>query len=135
LLVLGLLLTLCLLAAVLPLRFTARPDQRLEIWLYAGAILGPLTLAALTFSLYTYRLRARPDLDPKGYYAALEIDPARLRRMPDAEVQQLITRQYRALARRHHPDVAQDSDRMPRLNRAYAELSDPEKRQEYGRGG
>jgi len=50
-----------------------------------------------------------------------------------------IKRAYRALARRHHPDVADDKaaaeQRFKEINEAYEVLSDPRKRAEYDRFG
>jgi molecular chaperone DnaJ len=50
-----------------------------------------------------------------------------------------IKRAYRALARRHHPDVAEDKSRAEHLfkeiNEAYEVLSDPQKRSQYDRFG
>lgn len=50
-----------------------------------------------------------------------------------------IKRAYRALARRHHPDVADDKSkaehRFKEINEAYEVLSDPKKRAQYDRFG
>lgn len=50
-----------------------------------------------------------------------------------------IKRAYRALARRHHPDVADDKadaeHRFKEINEAYEVLSDPRKREQYDRFG
>ena len=50
-----------------------------------------------------------------------------------------IKRAYRALARKHHPDVADDKHeaehRFKEINEAYEVLSDPEKRAQYDRYG
>ena len=50
-----------------------------------------------------------------------------------------IKRAYRALAREHHPDVADDKSqaehRFKRINEAYEVLSDPNKRAQYDRFG
>jgi molecular chaperone DnaJ len=50
-----------------------------------------------------------------------------------------IKQAYRALARRHHPDVAQDKSkaehRFREINEAYEVLSDPNKRAQYDRFG
>ncbi len=63
---------------------------------------------------------------PPDYYRVLQVDPE-----ADAEI---ITAAFRVLARRLHPD--RDSSgveeyRMAELNRAYAVLRDPAKRQQY----
>jgi curved DNA-binding protein CbpA len=61
----------------------------------------------------------------ENYYAILGV-PA------DAD-QETIKRAYRQLARRYHPDLAgpEGATQMKRINRAYAVLSDPQKRQQY----
>src|SRR5579862_5173261 len=50
-----------------------------------------------------------------------------------------IKRAYRALARRHHPDVSDDKSdaehRFKEINEAYEVLSDPNKRAQYDRFG
>lgn len=50
-----------------------------------------------------------------------------------------IKRAYRALARKHHPDVAEDKaqaeHRFKEINEAYEVLSDPRKREQYDRFG
>ena len=50
-----------------------------------------------------------------------------------------IKRAYRALARQHHPDVAEDKSkaehRFKEINEAYEVLSDPNKRAQYDRFG
>jgi WD40 repeat protein len=62
---------------------------------------------------------------PENYYAILgvsaNVDTDTLKRV------------YRQLARRYHPDLAgpEDALQMKRINRAYAVLSDPEKRRQY----
>ncbi|HEX7172626.1 MAG TPA: DnaJ domain-containing protein [Candidatus Limnocylindria bacterium] len=57
-------------------------------------------------------------------YRVLQVDPS-------AE-HVVIQAAYRALARRFHPDGDRpDADRMAELNRAYAELRDPERRRRY----
>lgn len=62
---------------------------------------------------------------PENYYAILGI--------PLDANGDTLKRAYRQLARRYHPDVAgpAGANEMKRLNRAYAVLSDPEKRQNY----
>jgi curved DNA-binding protein CbpA len=59
------------------------------------------------------------------YYEVLGVDPG----ASPEEVQ----RAYRRLARRHHPDVAPDSDRalMAEINGAWAVLGDPTRRRIY----
>ncbi len=60
------------------------------------------------------------------YYKVLQVDP-------QAE-EEVIEAAYRRLARKYHPDVyagPDASERMRELNRAYALLKDPAKRQEY----
>ena len=49
------------------------------------------------------------------------------------DIQALVVRKYRSLARRCHPDVAKDGERMRLINRAYQELKDPGRRQRYTR--
>ena len=64
---------------------------------------------------------------PENYYAVLGVPV-------DAD-SDTVKRAYRQLARRYHPDLAGASPtaatEMKRINRAYAVLSDPEKRQSY----
>ncbi|GCE47417.1 DnaJ-like protein [Thermosporothrix hazakensis] len=68
---------------------------------------------------------------PENYYAILGVSE-------DAD-NETLKRAYRQLARQHHPDLAGEGSaiQMKRINRAYAVLSDPEKRQHYDaiRGG
>ncbi len=62
----------------------------------------------------------------RDYYKVLQVDPE-----ADAEV---VTAAFRALARRLHPDrdiSGVEEYRMSELNRAYAVLRDPRKRQQY----
>ena len=65
----------------------------------------------------------------KDYYAILEIS----RKASAKEIKQA----YRRLARRYHPDLHPgdkfDEDMFKAINEAYEVLSDPVKRQEYGR--
>ncbi len=61
-----------------------------------------------------------------GYYAALQVSQ-------DAEPE-VIEKAYRALAMKYHPDTSpapQASQRMQRINEAYAVLSDPVRRRRY----
>ncbi len=62
---------------------------------------------------------------PENYYAMLGVPT-------DADTDTL-KRAYRQLARRYHPDIAgpEGAIEMKRINRAYAVLSDPEKRRSY----
>src|SRR5579884_2760128 len=62
---------------------------------------------------------------PDNYYATLGVPI-------DADFD-TIKRAYRQLARRYHPDLAgpEGATQMKRINRAYAVLSDPQKRQQY----
>ena len=64
---------------------------------------------------------------PENYYAILGVPV-------DAD-SDTVKRAYRQLARRYHPDLAGANltavTEMKRINRAYAVLSDPEKRQSY----
>ena len=64
---------------------------------------------------------------PENYYAILGVPV-------DADLD-TVKRAYRQLARRYHPDLAganlTAATEMKRINRAYAVLSDPEKRQSY----
>ena len=62
---------------------------------------------------------------PENYYTILGIPI-------DADTD-MLKRAYRQLARRYHPDLAGPDGvvEMKRINRAYAILSDPEKRQNY----
>ncbi len=72
------------------------------------------------------RLEDRMLMDtPENYYAVLGVPL-------DADSDTL-KRAYRQLARRYHPDLAgpEGAVEMKRINRAYAVLSDPEKRQQY----
>ncbi len=68
---------------------------------------------------------------PTDYYSLLGVD----RGANDAEIK----RAYRGLARKYHPDVAQDKasaeTRFKEINEAYEVLSDPHKRQQYDRFG
>lgn len=61
----------------------------------------------------------------ENYYAILGVPV-------DAD-QETIKRAYRQLARRYHPDLAgpEGATQMQRINRAYAVLGDPQKRQQY----
>jgi molecular chaperone DnaJ len=65
------------------------------------------------------------------YYAVLGVD----RGASEADIKSA----YRSLARRHHPDVAEDKAtaeaRFKEINEAYEVLSDPQKRQMYDRYG
>ncbi len=62
---------------------------------------------------------------PENYYAVLGVPI-------DADID-MLKRAYRQLARRYHPDLAgpEGAVEMKRINRAYAVLSDPEKRRSY----
>lgn len=62
---------------------------------------------------------------PEDYYAILGV--------PTDADSVVLKIAYRQLARRYHPDLAgpEGALEMKRINRAYAVLSDPEKRQEY----
>jgi DnaJ domain len=62
---------------------------------------------------------------PENYYAILGV--------PINVDSDTLKRTYRQLARRFHPDLAgaEGAIEMKRINRAYAVLSDPEKRQHY----
>ncbi|HEV2656919.1 MAG TPA: J domain-containing protein, partial [Ktedonobacteraceae bacterium] len=62
---------------------------------------------------------------PENYYAVLGVPI-------DADAD-MLKRAYRQLARRYHPDLAGPGGaiEMKRINRAYAVLSDPEKRRSY----
>lgn len=64
---------------------------------------------------------------PENYYAMLGV--------PVDANSDTVKRAYRQLARRYHPDLAganpAAATEMKRINRAYAVLSDPEKRQSY----
>ena len=63
----------------------------------------------------------------KDYYKVLGI--------PKNATAEEIKKKFRALARKHHPDVNKDDagaeERFKEINEAYAVLSDPEKRQKY----
>ena len=62
---------------------------------------------------------------PENYYAVLGVPI-------DADID-MLKRAYRQLARHYHPDLAGPGGavEMKRINRAYAVLSDPEKRRNY----
>src|SRR5437660_4382754 len=62
---------------------------------------------------------------PENYYAILGV--------PTNTDHDTLKRAYRQLARRYHPDLAgpEGALEMKRINRAYAVLSDPEKRRTY----
>jgi len=68
---------------------------------------------------------------PTNYYAVLGVG----RDASDSEIK----RAYRGLARKHHPDVAEDKSaaevRFKEINEAYEILSDPHKRSQYDRFG
>lgn len=65
------------------------------------------------------------------YYNVLQVSP-------DAEPE-VIDMAYKALAKKHHPDVGGDVEKMKLINEAYHVLRDPVRRQEYdeefGQGG
>ncbi len=68
---------------------------------------------------------------PTDFYETLGVE----RNADEAEIK----RAYRALARKHHPDVAEDKTNaenvFKQINEAYEVLSDPQKRQNYDRFG
>ncbi len=67
---------------------------------------------------------------PREYYRALGVSPGCS--------QEEIRRAYRRLARRYHPDVCREEgaeERFKEISKAYAVLSDPEKRRRYDRYG
>ncbi len=68
---------------------------------------------------------------PTDFYGVLGIG----RDASEAEIKQA----YRGLARKFHPDVAEDKStaeaRFKEINEAYEVLSDPRKRQQYDRFG
>jgi DnaJ-class molecular chaperone len=72
----------------------------------------------------------RPPQPPAGtHYETLGITP-------EATPEQ-VRRAYRALARKHHPDVSAEPDggaRFAQIQTAYAVLIDPERRREYDAG-
>jgi curved DNA-binding protein CbpA len=70
------------------------------------------------------KIKATMDT-PENYYAILGI--------PINADTDTLKRAYRQLARRYHPDLAgpEGAVEMKRINRAYAVLSDPEKRHNY----
>ncbi|MCB1087524.1 MAG: J domain-containing protein, partial [Verrucomicrobiae bacterium] len=63
----------------------------------------------------------------RDYYEILEVDRS--------ATQDEIRKSFRKLARKYHPDVAEDKEtaeeKFKELNEAYEVLSDPEKRQTY----
>ena len=62
--------------------------------------------------------------ETKDYYAILGV--------PKTATDEQIKDAYRALAKKHHPDVAPgDAEKMKEINVAYEFLSDPEKRRMY----
>ncbi len=67
----------------------------------------------------------------KDYYQVLGVRPD----APDEEIK----RAFRALARKHHPDVAKDKrageDKFKEINEAYEVLGDPQNRKKYDRLG
>ena len=74
------------------------------------------------------------DIDPRGYYAALRLTPA----ATQADIQ----RAFRALIRRHHPDVGSfDAGQegggadVRSILAAFTVLRDPVARAEYDRYG
>src|SRR5918911_4676155 len=65
-------------------------------------------------------------VDPKGYYAILEVS--------QHATYQEIRRSYRKLARKYHPDRNRSSfseDMIKKINAAFEILSDREKRHQY----
>ena len=67
-----------------------------------------------------------PPPAPGTHYETLGITPK--------ATSEQVRRAYRALARRHHPDVSAEPDagaRFAHLQTAYAVLIDPERRREY----
>ena len=68
--------------------------------------------------------------DPRGYYALLHVSPEAGR--------QEIGRAFRALMRRHHPDVGQSDPDLPDVGailHAFAVLRDARSRADYDAGG
>ena len=68
------------------------------------------------------------EVNWKNYYNILELSPT-------ANAQE-IKRAYRRLARKYHPDQAEDSlasDRMAEINEAYEVLSDTDRRARYNK--
>jgi curved DNA-binding protein CbpA len=65
------------------------------------------------------------------------IDPYRVLQVDPTADQEVIQAAYRALARRFHPDVAEDQDaaakRMAVINSAFDLIRDPQRRAEYDR--
>ncbi len=70
------------------------------------------------------------QIDPQGYWQLLGVNPF----MDPADLGEAITRAYRSLAKKYHPDGEQpDENKMKRLNAAYEILNNPQKRADYGR--
>jgi DnaJ-class molecular chaperone len=70
------------------------------------------------------------DPDPRGYYALLHVSPEAGR--------QEIGRAFRALMRRHHPDIGQFDTGSPDVSailHAFAVLRDARSRAQYDAGG
>lgn len=66
--------------------------------------------------------------DPKGYYACLLLHPD----TPEDNFEELLTRHYRVLALKYHPDkVTGNKDKFQQLNEAYEFLKDAANRRDY----
>ncbi len=72
-------------------------------------------------------------LDPKGYYRIMGLHPQIFENLTDDEVKEIIKRHYLLFAKKYHTDRGGDEERIKLLNNARDELSDPSKRQRYGK--
>jgi hypothetical protein len=72
-------------------------------------------------------------LDPKGYFAALGINPMEIRELSEDELAEIINQNWRKAVKQHHTDVGGQREAIVRVNVARDFLLDPAKRRTYGK--
>lgn len=73
------------------------------------------------------------NVDPKGYYRVLGLDPTEMRTLSPEEYAHKLKKAYRTAALANHTDVGGSREAIVAVNLAHDFLSDPLKRQGYGR--